>query len=116
VVALQGFRSIATKFIATTTFHCNKTQYCHQFPVCGNMPHILPQFSIDAIHPYFVAIGATYYNELHGRCNIQALSRRLSFVAPKGQLVAIEARYYNKAKQRGNIRKHIATIAPCCVT
>jgi hypothetical protein len=46
---LQGFSSIATKFIATTTFRCNNIQYYHQLPVCGNRPHILPQLSLDAI-------------------------------------------------------------------
>jgi hypothetical protein len=72
--SLQGFPSIATKFIAATIFHCNKTQYCHQIPICGNKPQILPQVNFDVIVPYSVAIGPTYYNELHGRCNMLALS------------------------------------------
>jgi hypothetical protein len=91
-------------------------QYYHQLLVCGIRPHILPQFSLDAISPYFVAIGATYYNELHMRCNILALLRRLSFVALIIHLVAIYTRYYNKVKHRGNIRKHIATISSCRIT
>jgi hypothetical protein len=76
----------------------------------------LPQISFDAVHPYFVAIAATYYNTLHMRCNILALSRRLSFVAPISHLVAIEATYYNKVKHWGNICKYMATFSPCRVT
>jgi hypothetical protein len=113
LLSLQGFPSIATKFIATTTFRCNKREYYHQFPFCGNRPHILPQIRLDVIRPCFVAIGARYYNKLHVCCNILALSRRLSSIAPISCLVAIEARYYNKLKHRGNICKHIATISLC---
>jgi hypothetical protein len=55
-LALQEIRSIATNFIATTTFRCSKTQYCHHFHVCGNRPHILPPFIFVVLITCSVAI------------------------------------------------------------
>jgi hypothetical protein len=53
---LQEIRSIATIFNATTIFHCNKSQYCHHFHICGNRSCILPWFIFVVKSTCFVAI------------------------------------------------------------
>jgi hypothetical protein len=81
LVALQEFRSIATIFIATTIFCCNKLQYYHKYHVCGNSLHIWPQFSFVAIISYFVAIEGTYCSEMRCCCIMVVLLQRLRVVA-----------------------------------
>jgi hypothetical protein len=52
---LQGFRCIATKFIAMIVFCCNKFQYYHEISFCGIRGQVLPHFVYVAIRTTFVA-------------------------------------------------------------
>jgi hypothetical protein len=75
ILSLQGFRFIATKFIDTTIFCCNKMLYYHKIPGRGNRSHILRQFSFVTLTTLFVAIEAAYRNKLLRRCNMVAILR-----------------------------------------
>jgi hypothetical protein len=113
--SLQGFLSIATKFIATTIFCCNKMRYYHKIHSRGNRIHILPQLTFVALSTLFVAIEATYCNKMHRRCNMVAILRQLCCVAQISHFVAIATRYYNKINLHGNTWKDIATCLACCI-
>jgi hypothetical protein len=115
VYTLQGFRYIATKFIATTIFRCNKIWYYHKIHVRGNRIRILPQFSFVALSALFVAVEAMYYNKPNHRRNSVMFLRQLRCVASIGHFVAIETTYCNKINVCGNIWKDIARTLACCI-
>jgi hypothetical protein len=109
ILSLQGFRFIATKFIDTTIFCCNKMIYYHKFPWRGNMSHILRQFSFVALST-FVAIEAAYCNKLLHRCNMVVILQQLCFCSINSSFCSIETRYCNNINLCCNILKRIATI------
>ena len=114
--SLQEFRSIATKFIATTIFRYNKTWCYHKMLVHGNRINILPQFCFVALSIPFVAIEAMYCHKLYQHCNLVVILRQLCRVAWIGHSVAIETMYRNKINLCGNIQTYIATIMTCGVS
>ena len=102
-LTLQGFRSIATKFIATPIVRCNKMTYYHKILIHCNRIYIFPQFRFVALSTAFVAIEATYCHKLHQRCNMVVILRQLRRVAGISHFVAIKNRYCNKLNLCGNI-------------
>jgi hypothetical protein len=99
---LQGFLSIATKFIATAKFCCNKMRYYHKIHGRGNRIHILPHLSFVALSTIFVAIEATYCNKMHCCCNMVAILQQFCCVAQISHFIAIATKYYNKINFHGN--------------